>query len=129
MGRKPYFQSALYLAGVVIVEPALQVDGVPAWHQAAILEDPQLYWCLMACGDDVVERVLQCHWVIMGSLVLLAGRRRRGNENAGTAAVISHEGAERETERANAKVAASHLIPGVSSVSGIDEDGDDLGFG
>lgn len=29
-----------YLAGVVIVEPALQVDGVPAWHQAAILEDP-----------------------------------------------------------------------------------------
>lgn len=29
-----------YLAGVVVVEPALQVDGVPARQQTAILEDP-----------------------------------------------------------------------------------------
>lgn len=29
-----------YLAGVVIVEPAFQMDGVPAWHETAVLEDP-----------------------------------------------------------------------------------------
>lgn len=97
----PYFPGARYLAGVVIVEPALQVDGVPAWHQTAILEDPQFDWRVVACRDDVVERVLQCHWVVVGSLVLLAGRRRRGNENGGTAAVRLHEGADREMERTN----------------------------
>lgn len=73
MVGRPYFPCAWYLAGVVIVEPALQVDGIPAWHQTAILEDPQFYRRVVACGDDVMERVLQCHWVIVGSLVLLAG--------------------------------------------------------
>lgn len=29
-----------YLAGVVVVEPTFQMDGIPAWHQTAILEDP-----------------------------------------------------------------------------------------
>lgn len=32
--------SPRYLAGVVEIKPALQMDGIPAWHQTAILEDP-----------------------------------------------------------------------------------------
>lgn len=87
VGRLPYLPPARYLAGVVIVEPALQVDGVPAWHQAAVLEDPQFSWRVVACGDHVVERVLQCHRVVVGSLVLWAAKGRRGNENVATAAV------------------------------------------
>lgn len=101
VGRMLYFVSVRYLAGVVIVEPALQVDGVPAWHQTAILENSQFDRRVVACRDDIVERVLQCHWVIVGSLVLLAGRRRGGNENGGTATERLREGADREMERTN----------------------------
>lgn len=59
-----------YLAGVVVVEPALQVDGVPAWHQAAVLENPQLSRGVVACGDDFMEGVFQRHRVVVSSLVL-----------------------------------------------------------
>lgn len=60
-----------------MVEPALQVDGVPAWHQTAILKDPQFHWRLVACGDDVAEGVFQRHRVIVGSLVLRVYREGR----------------------------------------------------
>lgn len=66
-----------HLAGVVIVEPALQMDGVPARHQTAILKDPQFYWRIVACGDDIVEGELQCHGVIVSSLVLLRGSKEK----------------------------------------------------
>lgn len=59
-----------YLAGVVVVKPALQVDGVPAWHQAAVLENPQFSRGVVACGDDFMEGVFQRHRVVVSSLVL-----------------------------------------------------------
>lgn len=59
-----------YLAGVVVVKPALQVDGVPAWHQTAVLENPQFSRGVVACGDDFMEGVFQRHGVIVSSLVL-----------------------------------------------------------
>lgn len=78
-----------YLAGVVIVEPALQVDGVPAWHQTAVLEDPQFDWSVVARGDDVMEGVFQRHRVIVGSLVLRAdGEVRRMSLNKFLAALL-----------------------------------------
>lgn len=63
-----------YLAGVIEVEPAIQVDGVPAGHQAAVLEDAQSDRRVVACSDDIMEGVLQRHRVIVGSLVLCAVR-------------------------------------------------------
>lgn len=69
-----------YLAGVVVVEPAVQVDGVPAWHQAAVLENPQLSRGVVACGDDFMEGVFQRHRVVVSSLVL--GGKGVGREQA-----------------------------------------------
>lgn len=57
-----------------MVEPALQMDGVPARHQTAILENPQFARSVVACSDDFMEGVFQRDRVIVGSLVLLANR-------------------------------------------------------
>lgn len=46
------------LAGVVVVEPALHVDGVPAWYQTAVLEHTQFYRGIMGSRDDIMEGVL-----------------------------------------------------------------------
>jgi hypothetical protein len=46
------------------------VDGVPAWHQTAVLEHTQFYRGIMGSRDDIMEGVLQSHRVIMGTLVL-----------------------------------------------------------
>lgn len=61
-----------YLVGVKGAEPVLNVDGVPAWNQAAILESTQLQGSIRPSCDHLVEGVLQGHWVVMGSLVLRA---------------------------------------------------------
>lgn len=53
-------------------EPALNVGGVPAGDQAAVLEGPQLQGRVRPSRDHLVEGVLQGHWVIVGSLVLQA---------------------------------------------------------
>lgn len=72
-----------YLAGVVVVKPALQVDGIPAWYQTAVLENPQFSRGVVACGDDFMEGVFQRHRVVVSSLVLMdqqggrEGRRPR----------------------------------------------------
>lgn len=57
-----------------MVEPALQMDGVPARHQTAILENPQFAWSVVACSDDFMEGIFQRNRVIVSSLVLLAKR-------------------------------------------------------
>lgn len=52
------------------VEPALDVRGVPAWHQAAVLQGPELRSSLRPGRDHLVEGVLQGYRVVVGSLVL-----------------------------------------------------------
>lgn len=52
------------------VEPALNVRGVPARHQAAVLQGPELGSSLGPGRDHLVEGVLQGHRVVVGSLVL-----------------------------------------------------------
>lgn len=59
-----------YLVGVVAVQPALDVGGVPAWHQAAVLQGPELRSSLGSRRDHLVEGVFQGNWVVMSSLVL-----------------------------------------------------------
>lgn len=59
-----------YLVGVEAVEPALDVRGVPARHQAAVLQGPELGSGLGPGRDHLVEGVLQGHRVVVGSLVL-----------------------------------------------------------
>lgn len=66
-----------YLVGVVAVEPALDVCGVPARHQAAVLQGPELRSSLRSCCDHLMEGVFQGNWVIMSSLVL-SGRSKAG---------------------------------------------------
>lgn len=61
-----------YLVGVKGAEPVLNVDGVPAWDQAAVLESTQLQGSVRPSCDHLVEGVLQRHWVVVGSLVLRA---------------------------------------------------------
>lgn len=61
-----------YLVGVKGAEPVLNVDGIPAWNQAAVLESTQLQGSVRPSCDHLVEGVLQGHWVVMGSLVLRA---------------------------------------------------------
>ena len=53
-------------------EPALNVGGVPAGDQAAVLEGTQLHGRVRPSRDHLVKGVLQGHWVVMGSLVLCA---------------------------------------------------------
>lgn len=64
----------VHLAGVVEVEPAFKVDGVPSRYQTPILKDPQFDRSVAACGDDVMEGVFESHRVIVGPLVLRAKR-------------------------------------------------------
>lgn len=48
-----------YLAGVVVVEPAAQMGGIPARYQTAVLEHPQLDGGIVASSDDIMESILQ----------------------------------------------------------------------
>lgn len=59
-----------YLVGVVAVQPALDVGGVPARHQAAVLQGPELRSSLRSRRDHLMEGVFQGDRVIMSSLVL-----------------------------------------------------------
>lgn len=59
-----------YLVGMVAVQPALDVGGVPAWHQAAVLQGPELRSSLGSSRYHLVEGVFQGDWVVMSSLVL-----------------------------------------------------------
>lgn len=59
-----------YLVGMVAVQPALDVGGIPAWHQAAVLQGPQLCSSLRPSCDHLVEGVLQGDRVVVGSLML-----------------------------------------------------------
>ena len=59
-------------------EPALDVGGIPAGDQAAVLEGTQFQGCIWRSCDHLVEGVLQGHRVIMGSLVLQT-RGERGS--------------------------------------------------
>lgn len=61
-----------YLVGVKGAEPALNVGGVPAGDQAAVLQGTQLQGRVGPGRDHLVEGVLQGHGVIVGSLVLRA---------------------------------------------------------
>lgn len=68
-----------YLVGVKGAEPALNVGGIPAGDQAAVLEGAQFQGCIgRSSCDHLVEGVLQGYWVIMGSLVLQT-RGERGS--------------------------------------------------
>jgi len=55
---------------MVAVEPALDVGGIPARHQAAVLQGPELRSSLGSCRDHLVEGVFQGDQVIVSSLVL-----------------------------------------------------------
>lgn len=57
-------------------EPALDVGGVPAGDQAAVLEGAQFQGCVRPSRDNLMESVLQGYRVIVGSLVLQTGRER-----------------------------------------------------
>lgn len=59
-----------YLVGMVAVQPALDVGGIPAWYQAAVLQGPQLRSSLRSSCDHLMEGVFQGNWVIVGSLML-----------------------------------------------------------
>lgn len=48
-----------YLADVVVAKPPVQVGGVQARHQTAVLEHPQLDGGVMASSDDIMESILQ----------------------------------------------------------------------
>lgn len=83
-----------YLVGVKGAEPALNVGGVPAGDQAAVLQGTQLRGRVGPGRDHLVEGVLQGHGVIVGSLVLRArgevGRslgRQAGRSLSGRAAM------------------------------------------
>lgn len=64
-----------YLVGMKGAEPALDVGGVPAGDQAAVLEGTQLQGRVGPSRDHLVKGVLQGHWVIVCALVL-RGRDR-----------------------------------------------------
>lgn len=55
---------------MVAVQPALDVGGIPAWYQAAVLQGPQLRSSLRSSCDHLMEGVFQGNWVIVGSLML-----------------------------------------------------------
>ena len=65
-------------------EPALDVGGVPARHQAAVLEGAQFQGCVGPSSDHLMESVLQGYRVIMGSLVLQTSRERVNVSHGGT---------------------------------------------
>lgn len=57
-------------------EPALDVGGIPARDQAAVLEGAQFQGCVGPSSDHLMESVLQGYRVIVGSLVLQTSGER-----------------------------------------------------
>lgn len=59
-----------YLPRGIVGQPALQVSGVPAREQASALQVAQLLRGLGFRRDHLVEGVVECHRVIVSTLVL-----------------------------------------------------------
>lgn len=58
------------LAGLVVVEPALDVNAVVSRLQAAMVQDEQIFRGGRTRRDHLLERVVQSDRILMSSLML-----------------------------------------------------------